>query len=94
MALKWNSTIICCAVLLSSMISCTQSKESRTEPSEEKENDFPVATDSLVFKTSSETFIYLSQRLHPSSNYDSSSQNSIRPDVLSIEKVGDTVLYS
>lgn len=90
MAFKWSATIICCTVFLSSMISCTK-QEGRTEPSGKNENDSSAYTDSIVFNTSNKEFIYLGQRLYPSSNSDSSSKHSVRPDILSIERVGDTV---
>jgi hypothetical protein len=81
-------------VLLGLMISCNQYKGSETPLSAETESDLPGYTDSLVFKTSNDERIYLAERLYPWGNADSSSLNPVESDIISIDRVGDTVLYS
>lgn len=46
--------------------------------------------DSIVFKTSSEEYLYLDRRLYPSSTLENAEIN-VSPELISIERVGDTL---
>lgn len=87
MVFKRLSYSILLMILFHCMVSCQQNKK----PQETKK---PIETiDSIVFKTSNEKFIYLANRLYPTTvDFDDKAiAELMQSDIISVEKVGDTI---
>lgn len=82
----WLSTIFLIVT------SCDQSRERQQHASPINEGGTStVAVDSIVFSTSNKEYVYLGERLYPPSPGLDSIDAAVTSDLLSIERVGDTV---
>jgi hypothetical protein len=75
-------------VLFQSTISCQQNAKQQSVGDKKSET-----VDSIVFKTSNEKFIYLANRLYPTTVdfNDNAIAELMQSDIISIESVGDTI---
>jgi len=80
-------------ILFLFQLSCQQNKNSQKAELTNKGNKLSVIMDSIVFRTSNEEFTYLAERIYPkATQLDSLTiAQLIQSDILSIERVGDTL---
>jgi hypothetical protein len=74
---------------LLAVVSCRQESTDQSSTSREAVSK-TVRSDSIVFRTSSEEYIYFGRRLYPSNSSDSMSQ-SVDQELVALEEVGDTI---
>lgn len=89
MDFKIGLKVVYYLMVLLTAISCGQKTADQTS-SPKEESSLAIPYDSIIFRTSSEEYLYLGKRLYPSIGSDSIS-NVATQELIAVESVGDTI---